>query len=152
MTINISEIKDQMLNGWQFVVEKTGELGARSVRVLMQGVGHIQRDSRLTILTIAVANILFFHIALVGAKLTSRLQTRLFGSEPTESSITRRSVAVLTSSITLMVAMNICLAKALQPNLTTFSITTISVATCASYFLFRLWLVRNQADLQAKAG
>ena len=146
MEINIQGIKDQILMAYHYAAEKAGVLAGHSVRVFKQGHAIVQQDARIAAAVVCVANVAIFEITWVVATVSDIILSKVFGpdSELKPASITAKNIVVLTIAISAYAGMNVALAKGLQSKLSTNAFAAISTATCFSYFLLRIWRVRNQ--------
>lgn len=120
--------------GYQYASENGGVLAKHTVTVLKQGLEFIREDARAAAACFALLNPLFLHIALRITTLVSFGQDKLW-----------KNLCNLTVTASLLVGMNAALAKALQSPLTAGQIALVSVASCASYVMFRIWLANRTA-------
>lgn len=141
MNINLDEIKTYLQDGYRFTVEQGGKLGQHAVRILNQSLQYIGQDTRLSIATIAVANILFLEVASIINRLANKILTYTFGPEEgwSEKSIFANSLVSLIIISLLVAGLNILLHRNLQSFLSPVAKTAISVTTCVSYILFHVW-------------
>lgn len=146
MEINIQGIKNQILKAYQYAAEKAGILAGHSVKVFKQGHAIAQQDARVAAAVVCVSNVLFFEITFGVATLSDYALSKVFGadSELTARSIWAKRFVLLTIVISAYAGMNVALARGLQSKLSTTAFAAISTASCFSYFLLRLWRVRNQ--------
>lgn len=150
MEINFQGIKNQLLMAYQYAAEKAGVLAGHSVRVFKEGHTYVQQDARLAAAVVCVANILFFEITLGIATLSEYAISKVVGSdsELKARSILAKNLVVLTFCISAYAGMNVALSKGLQSKLSTTAFVALSTASCFSYFLLRLWRVRNQKPVE----
>jgi hypothetical protein len=141
MNINIDGIKNQLQVGYQFLVAQSGQLADRTVKVLTQAVELIRQDKRAAVATVAIANVLILHTALLITDLADRAFIWLSGPEEnwSQARILFNSFVALALFSSLVVGANVCLYQQLKLPLTPVATVAISTATCASYIFIRLW-------------
>lgn len=130
-------VKTYLNEGYQISLKLYGKLAYHTVKVLE----HIRQDARLAGVTVVFANIPFLEVAVrvVG------VFDRVIGddAEWSQPALLTKSIGLLTLLIGMLAGMNAALAKGLKLPLNGLKMTAISTAACASYILFRLWLVKD---------
>lgn len=143
MNININEVRTcfQTEMGFRLVVEQTGELAERSVKVLKQALEYVRQDVRLAGITVAVANVMFLETAVLVAGLADCILVRYLGPEEkwSKRTISVNSFVILSLAFSLLIGMNIALYQGLKLPLNPLVTVAISIASCASCMLFHMW-------------
>ena len=140
MDINISEIKNKLLAGYQFAIEQGGKLAHHSVRILMQGIEHIRQDARWGGVTFAFSNIVFMEVTDRVVGFLDQFFEPALGSalEEHDNLFFVKACAIVTTSISMIGGMNIVLYKTLKPSLSPMTTAAISTASVGIYIVLNM--------------
>lgn len=147
MSIQFSEIKNQLVVHFQSGMKKLGQLGNYVVSQLNIGLEYTRNDKRLAAVAFVVANIACLHLAIMLSEAIFS-NDRVFGDMDKGKAwnLTKKLVA-LTFVTSLLVGMNYGLVRALQLTSRPAAILAYCVTTLGTYAIFRGILVVRKQNL-----
>lgn len=134
MDITISNIQDQIGFAYDYVCAKAGAFAGHVVTVYDQGLTLVRQDSRAAAGATFAANIAIFELAI---RITTLVDEKIFPRIFADEGNRVRGLLLLGVFSSIMIGLNVALAKGLQTKLKTVTIVAISIGAIACDMIFR---------------
>lgn len=146
MSINLEGIKGRFFDHYQIVSEYGIQFGHDVMKIGKKTLDRVQQDPRLAAATLVVSNIIFLEVSLrICGKVSELFNCYIINDDELgKNSILAKSIAVLLLFSGLIGAMNVGISKGLKLPFSPMQVAAISVASCASYALFRVWFAKPE--------